>query len=296
MSKGNKYMEPIPPHQQDDWNALIKRSKDIVTSYDSNNFELVLLAAEVTTEYGEGRLKRWSEEIGISYAKGKQLKSLARKGVDRGFILQWCRTPDNPNGLSYTVVRAIAGFNRSLNSDIAQHHLEYAYEHQSTVAGITGYMYEIDAPYDAKAKAERSIKQAIKDKQEHEGFSDYMAVALEQIIEENPDAEDAVLSTRISSEEDFRELEIKAGVREDLENNQIQFSRKTIDKMKRYRKAMQDIRHEARTSIGTGHELSEELRDAIKYLRDECNFILEVQVPSFGHLEDSAQEFSLDTN
>lgn len=288
-----KTMEPIPIDQQADWAALIERSKTIVLQYDSNNFELVLLAEEVTTEYGEGRLKRWAEEVGISYSKAKQLKSLSRKGVDRGFIIQWCRTPDNPKGLSYTVIRAIAGFNRSLNSDIAQHHLEYALEHQSTVAGITGYMYEIEAPYDAKVKAERTIRQAIKDKQEHEGFSDYMAVALEQIIEENPDAEDYVLATRISSDEDFRELEVKAGVREDLENIQVQFARKHIDKFKRYRKAVQDIRHEARTSISTGHELSEELRDAIKYLRDELNFILEAKTPDLSHLEEAAQAFDL---
>src|ERR1051325_1064048 len=89
--------DPIPSDKQEQWDDLVARSKIAAKQKGGAQFQLILLAGEVETNYGDKSIKRWAEEIGISFASARQYRTLSNRGIDKKFVEKWSK-------LSYTVV------------------------------------------------------------------------------------------------------------------------------------------------------------------------------------------------
>lgn len=270
-------VEPIPQDELKEWNELIKETREVVLSRDTSVFDLIILAGKVESKYGESRITRWAEEACVGSAAAKQYRWLASKGVDVAFVEKWVRSPQNKRGLSYTIVREIAQFCGSVKSIYALEYLQWAVDHKTTAIGLRGYMYESTAPNEHKDEAAKSIQMALMDKQEHEGFSDAIRYALEQLVEENPDMEDDVLGTVITKAEDIKALKIAAGLIDDEEGRMVDKARNDLNKLRAFRKWMRENKKRMSESIAYGHEFSEMLRDYGKYISDELKLIVETK-------------------
>lgn len=272
-------MEPIPQGEVKAWNALIKETREVVLSRDTSVFDLIILAGKVEAKHGEGRIGRWAEEACVGAAAAKQYRWLASKGVDVEFVEKWARSKGNPKGLSYTIVREIAQFCGSLKSIYALEYLQWAVEHHASAIGMRGYMMESTAPDQHKEEAAQSIKMALMDKQEHEGFSDGIRYALEMLVEENPELEDEVLGTVITKAEDIEALKIAAGIKTDVEGNMVEKARRNLNKLKLFRKWLRENKKDLSESIAYGHEFSELLKDYGKYIVQEASVLAETDIP-----------------
>lgn len=272
-------VQPIPRDQVKAWNALVKETREVVTRRDATQFDLIILAGQVETEYGRDKIGRWAEEACVGINAARQYQWLARAGIDEAFIEKWCRTPDNPRGLSYSVIREIAGFHGSLKSDYALDDLKIAKDKKMTVVQIRGYMLEKTAPHDHKQEAAKSIRMALQDKQEMEGFSNTVKVALEKLVEDNPEIEEAVLKTVITDVEDLHQLKIAAGLETDHEADLVEKSRRAISKLKNYRKWFRENGDFMVESVMYGHELSSDLQAVVKDIHSFCEKIMDAEVP-----------------
>lgn len=268
MASKVKDIEPINKDEKEDWDKLIAKSITVVNNRDKSIFDLVVLAGQVEKKYGQNRIGMWADQVGLSWSSAKQYRWLAGKGVGATFIKKWARSKDNPNGLTFAVVREIAGFHGTLKSPYALESLAWAVDHNATVISVRGYMHEFNAPRDKRENATDSFKVALKDKQEHEGFSDHVAIKLAQMVEENPELEDAILRTAIVGKDDLEKLENAAGVKTAEDEFMIAESKKLLGKVKRMRDFLVANRSAIERNISEGHELSEPLKDALKYLAD----------------------------
>lgn len=264
-----KDIAPISKDEKEDWDKLIEKTRTTVDARDKTIFDLIVLAGQVEKKYGENRIGMWADQAGLSWSSAKQYRWLAGKGCGPAFIKKWARTKTNPTGLTFSVIREIASFHGSLASPYALESLEWAVEHKATVIAIRGYMWEFNAPRDKRENATESFKIALKDKQEHEGFSDYVAHELARMVEANPELEDAVLKTAIVGRDDLEKLENAAGVKSAEDEVLLQNAKKQLGKIKRMRDYLVANRSDITKAIETGHELSEPLKDALKYLADD---------------------------
>jgi hypothetical protein len=264
-----KDIAPISKDEKEDWDKLIAKTRSTVDARDKTIFDLIILAGQVEKKYGENRIGMWADQAGLSWSSAKQYRWMANKGVGPAFIKKWARTKTNPTGLTFSVIREIAGFHGSLKSPYALESLEWAVEHKSTVISVRGYMWEFTAPRDKRENATESFKLSLKDKQEHEGFSDYVASKLAEMVEENPELEDAVLRTAIVGKDDLEKLESAAGIKSLDDEILLQEAKKQLGKIKRMRDYLVANRSDIVRAIETGHELSDPLKDALKYLADD---------------------------
>jgi hypothetical protein len=271
------HVEPIPTKERKNWNALIKRTIEIVDARDDAQWKLILIAGEIEVKYGEHRLQRWAEESGMEYSTARQYQWLAKKGVDQEFIDKWARTSGNRNGLTYSVVRAVAGFAGSVTSDYALEYLQWALDHKASKIAVEAYMRELVAPHDGRETAAKEIKMALQDKQEREGFSDYVRIALEEMVDKNPKAMDTMLNTVITNVDDLKALEVAAGIVSDEEREIVEESLRFIRKVDAMRKWFKENEKAISENISYGHERSEELRDTVGYLKAKVDPIVETK-------------------
>lgn len=263
-----KEIEVITAEEKPEWDKLIEKTKLVVNTQDKSMFDLVILAGQVDKKYGENRVALWADEAGLSFSQAKQYRWMANKGVDAAFVKKWARTKANPDGLSYSVIREVIAFHGSSVSPHAIRSLEWAVEHKATVVGIRGYMLELNAPHRNFEDREEAFRAAMKDKQEHEGFSDFVASKLIELAMEHPAAEEAILSTVIVGRDDMEKLEVAAGV---VSGEELEIEReamKFLRKMRAMKAWFDDNEKLLATSIALGHIHSDELRDAAKYVAD----------------------------
>lgn len=275
--KDNK-VEPIPTKLRKEWNQLIKDTKEVVARQDATVYELIALAGQVETKYGEKRIERWADEAGISLTSARQYKWLYSKGVTPEFVKKYARTPDNPNGLSYTVIREIAGFAGNLTSPQAKEYLDWAVEHKATAIAIRGYMYESIAPQRGIEEAHKSFKAAIQTKQQAEGFDNYIKSALERIIEEHPELEQKVLETTIVNADDLHKLKVQARILDEEEQKIVDEAKKVLDKLKRFRKYLNEKHDIIKGGIEYGHEWSPELKAYCGMIAEMAKSLSEAEI------------------
>lgn len=253
-------VEPIPAEDKKAWDTLIKETRAVVARQDHTVFELIILAGKVEKEYGSNKLGRWSDEAHIGFPQAKQYHWLAGKGLDEDFIEKWCKTKGNKKGLSFTVIRDIAQFCGGLQSPYAIEYLQWSVDHKATSVAIQGYMLQVTAPHQHKDEAYAAIKLALRDKQEHEGFSDYVRTVLEGIAEKRPDFEQEILGTVITNEKDLTALKIAAGILGEEEKKLVEEARKAIDRLKKLRRWINQNSDSLTEVISYNHELSQELK------------------------------------
>lgn len=281
-----KDIDPIKASEKAEWNKIIAQSKKIVTNRDKCVFDLILLAGKVEAQYGQNRIGMWADEIGVSWSQAKQWRWLANKGMDQEFINTWAKTPKNPDGLSYSVIREISMFCASIKSEVALAYFEWAKEHKATVISIRAYMTELAAPHRKAEMADKAYKVALRDKQQNEGFSDFVRLKLEEIIEEHPQAEEALIKTSIVGQDDLEQLKIAAGVVTAEEERILQEAKKLIRKVKNMREFLASNRRKITDSISLAHIHSDDLKDALNYLSQECALLGETEIP-----ESDSEEF-----
>jgi hypothetical protein len=288
-----KIMDPIPKKQVPEWKKLIADTIKVVNRSDKAQFDLILLAGQVETKYGENRVKRWADEAGIAFEAARQYRWLAHKGVNAAFIAKWARTDRKPNGLSYSVIRKIIGFTGSVKSPYTLEYLEWAVEHKATVVSITAYMNEVNAPHNSREEAAKEIKMALMDKQQHEGFNDYIRTALEQIVEENPETEDQVLATAITSLEDLNALKVAAGILTDEETALVGKAHAYVRKLKNYHNWLRDNKEQLIQSISYGHEVAPEMKHWLEQLVKITTELAETEIATFDSTTVEAPEVPL---
>lgn len=262
--------EPIPKDAQKDWDKLVREGKTLVTSRDKAIWKLILLSGQVEKKYGENRVQRFADEIGLSLRTMHQYRWMNRVGVDSEFIEKWSH-------LTYTVVREILRHTGKVSNPSTEYFLTYASERKVTVRAMQAFMIETAAPDRMRERAAESIKMALQDKQENEGFSDYLKVQLEKIAEEHPELEDTILRTAIVDIDDFRELKIAAGLATDSEEKMEGQAKYQTDKLKKYYTHLLTIKNDLRQHLEYGHEKADELRFQLIRLRDVVNEILEAE-------------------
>jgi hypothetical protein len=81
--------EPIPEKERAEWDKLIKQGKALVAARDKSIWKLVLIAGKVEGKYGEGRVKRFADEIGLSLRTMHEYRWLNRAGVDEAFVAEY---------------------------------------------------------------------------------------------------------------------------------------------------------------------------------------------------------------
>jgi hypothetical protein len=285
-------LEPIPEEDREDWEKLIAKTIKLVNSADKSRWELIFLSGTVEKKYGENRLKRWADEAGLSYQQARTYAWLSRKGVDAAFVKKWARTDRNPDGLSYTVIREIAGFSGGVKSPYAEGYLTWAVEHSATGIMVRAYMQETVAPQNAR-ETSHEIAAAIADKQRHEGFNDYIRTQLEGIIAEHPEAEEAVLKTAIVSVDDITNLKLAAGLLSDDEQEMVDQSRRMVQKIRSMRNWLRDNEQEIATNIAYGHEASAELASWVRILTSLATPLASLDVPSFDAASVPAEDVTL---
>jgi hypothetical protein len=293
MKSKEKPMDPIPKKELPEWNELVEETRKVVNRSDKAQFDLILLAGRVTTKYGENRIKRWADEAGLSHEVARQYKWLAGKGVDQAFITKWARTDRKPNGLPYSVIRAIIGFAGSAKSPYALDYFQWAVDHKATAITIRAYMNEVTAPLNQREEAAKEIKMALLDKQEHEGFSDYLLMALERIVEEHPDAEDAVLGTVIQKAEDLTTLKIAAGIMSDEEEKILHQARSYVRKLKTMHTFLRDNGGAIVETLGYGHEVAPELKMWLTTILEDVAMLANAPVGVFSVPDEEMKEVVL---
>lgn len=276
-----KDLEPIKKEERKEWDALIKKTQTVVNAQDRNTWELVLLAGEVENTYGSGRLALWADAAGLSYSQAKQFRWLSNKGVDRDFINKWTRSSKNPRGLSYSVIREVLNLCGNAKSPYAIQYLEWAVEHKATVVSVRAYILELNAPHRKGELGAESVKMALKDKQEHEGFSDFIAQKLGEIIEEYPQAEEKILATVITNSDDLKRLEVAAGILTDEDEALMAEGQRFLRKLKNMRQWLLENERQLSISIATGHLASDEVRDALRYLSGDAGRIAQTPITEF---------------
>ena len=290
-----KMMDPIPEEELEEWNDLVQRSRAIVASVDKGHIQLVLIAAEVETKYGESRLQRWAEDIGISYRQARKYKALARKKLDKDFIHKWLNTPEKREALSFSIIQEIAGHcGGSLQTEYAEEYLQWAIDHRATVSSIRGYMMEIITPDRHFEDTAAEIKFEMGIKQDFEGFSDSIRHDLEKLVEEHPELRPAIENNVIQTREDYEELLVRAGEKITHDEEAERFANHTITKLKRWRNEVRTLKAEAKLHIATGQIMSDELVLHAKNLREELDDLINTK-PIFDALEENSDEVNLQT-
>lgn len=292
-TKSERKVEPIPQAKRKEWNALIRETQEVVNRHDSSVFDLILLAGRVEKEYGEDKLGRWADEAGVSLTAARQYRWLFNKGVDEAFIKKYARSAGKKNGLTYTAIREVVQFCGSATSPYAIEYLDWAVEHKATAVSLRGYMMEDTAPHLHKEEASKSFKLALQDKQEHEGFSDYVKVELEKIIEERPDLEEKILGTVITSPDDFAALKIAAGLLSDKEQHIVDDAKRYGKKLTAMFRWLKDNERDLTQSISYGHELSEDLKFRLAKLDELAKKIGNTEIKEVHFDESSVLDMEL---
>lgn len=284
-----KSPQPITEKERPDWDKLISETRKVVALRDKHQFKLILLAGQVTTKYGEDRLGKWAEEAGLSYTTAKQYRWLAKKGIDEAFIEKWV----NKHKLAYSVIREIASNAGSLTSIYALEYLQWAVDHKASVVSIRAYMLEVIAPQNLTQERHKEIKMALADKQEHEGFSDFIKARLEEMVDQYPEAEDAILNTAITKVDDLEALKIAAGVVEAEEQSVVDDAAKLFRKLDGMKKWLLAHREEVINSIKFDHEMSQELKDVVGWLHNATRDINATEIPEFNYDPSQVEDMDL---
>ena len=180
--------EPIPKGDVAEWNKLVKQGKALVIQRDKSIWKLVLLSGTICKKYGEGRVKRFADEIGLSARTIYEYAWMNRAGADEQFVTQW-------HHLSYSLVREVLKHTGKVSNPSTEYFLTYADQSKISVRAMVAFMLDTVAPDRMRERASETIKMALQDKQENEGFSDYIKIELEKLAEANPELEDAILRT-----------------------------------------------------------------------------------------------------
>lgn len=251
--------EPIAEEYRSEWDDIIDKSKAAVKRKSGAQFDLILQVARLKTIKGEGTLRRWAEEVGIGYPTAREYQYLANKGVDAAFVKKYA-------SLGYTVIFEIASHNGGLG-EYAEYWLAYAKKHQSGPVAIRALMTDMAAPPKHKEDA-AAHKLAIRVKQDNDGFSDVVRNLMEKVVEDHPEYMEEMMKQRVVTVDDFEKVMVQAGIKSDHEQRLVD---RTKFMIKRFRKEFtwatqneQDIIEQ----IEYGHEMSDELKDRIKYLHD----------------------------
>jgi hypothetical protein len=280
-----KKVTPIPADERKEWDQIIAQTKEVVATQDATQWQLVLLAGQVQTKYGEQRINRWADESGISDSAAKQYRWLSKKGVDEAFVKKY------GSKLNYSVVREVASFCGAVTSPHAIEYLDYAIKHKCGRVAILGYMLQTTAPHEGKAEAEKSISLALRTKQSRERFDDYILAALEKVAEEHPELEKQILETTITSAKDLEALEVAAGVLKKEEERIVAEGKRQLDKIKRFRQWLMQNQESIENNISYGHEYSQELQHFTQMIGEVFSNIGNTKLPDLSDIE--AKEFSL---
>ncbi len=262
--------EPIPEKDRAEWDRLIKQGKTLVTARDKAIWKLVFLAGKVEGKYGEGRIKRFADEIGLSSKTLYEYSWLNRAGVNEEFIKQY-------SALSYSLIREVLRHTGKVENPTTEYFLKYAQERKITVRAMQAFMMETVAPDQMRERAAETIKMALQDKQEAEGFSDYIKTALEQIAEEHPELEDQILRTAIVDVGDLQDLKIAAGISTDDEEKMAGQAKYQMEKVKSYYRHLVSIKQDLIRHLENGHENADDLRFQLSRVRDIVSEILETE-------------------
>lgn len=277
--------EPIPENDKGEWEKLVKQGKTLVAARDKNIWKLVLLSGKVQTKYGHGRLQRFSDEIGLSLRTMSEYRWLNRAGVDEKFIETW-------NGLSYSLIREVLRHTGKVANPTTAEFLTYAKERNITTRAMQAFMMDTVSPDRGRERAAETITMALQDKQENEGFSDYVKAQLEVLAEEHPELENTILRTAIVDIDDFQQLKIAAGLATDDEEKMVGQARYQTDKVKKYYKHLLSIKQDLVRHLEYGHENADDLRHELTKLRDIAEEILEAKFIPLALPAESVEEVS----
>lgn len=258
--------EPIKEEFQNEWDDIIAKSKAAIKRKNGAQFDLILQVARLKTIHGEGTLRRWAEEIGIAYPTAREYQFLANKGVNSAFVKKY-------GELGYTVIFEIASHNGGLG-ERAEYWLAYAKKHQTGPVAIRALMTDMAAPPRHREDA-AAHKLAIRVKQDNEGFSDVVRNLMEKVVEDHPEYAEELMTQRIVTMDDFEKVMVQAGIKSDHEQRLVDRAKLMI---KRFRKEFQwasQNEQDIIEQIEYGHEVSDELKDRIKYLHELFGKFLE---------------------
>lgn len=259
---------PIPKDQIRKWNALIKKGKALVERHDKAIWELILLVGEVKTEYGDGQIRRFADEIDISEKSVYEYQWLARVGVDREFVEEWSKD------LSFSMVRQILRRTGRVDAPASAHFLNYARERKISVRAMDAYMLSTIAPDQYREHVGEEMRLALQHKQEAEGFDDYIKAQLEKIVEDQPQFAEIVMKHSIVTTDDLEALKIQAGISTDEEVEMAGNAKRQADKIKRFQRNLNENKKVLMEHLAYGHENSDELRLHIDKLKDTLEEIL----------------------
>jgi hypothetical protein len=276
--------EPIEKEHQEEWDDIIAKSKLAVKRKNGAQFELIYQVARLKLIHGEGTLRRWAEEIGIGYPTAREYQYLANKGVDQAFVKKY-------GELGYTVIFEIASFNGGLG-ERAEYWLAYAKKHQTGPIAIRALMNDMIAPPKHREDA-ASHKLAIRVKQENDGFGDVVRNLMEQVVEEHPEYADEIMKQRVVTVEDFEKVLIQAGVKSEHEQRMVDKAKIMLKRLRKEFTWATQNELDIIEQIEYGHEISDELKDRIKYLRDLYNKFLEHNPKTANFLPEDVVDLEL---
>lgn len=280
--------DPIPSEQREGWNEVVARSKKLVASMDECRWELILISEEIGTVYGEARLQRWANDIGIHYETARSYRKLAKRGFDRDFIAKWCATKKNPDGLTYSLVKAVGDWNMSLTNEDAVQDLEFLTDTTPTpsVRAYNAWRREIVAPPKEKEEKAKKVKASLQDRIYGDETVDDSVKELLYRIVESDEAIEQVNNLNLISDEMLHQLTVDAGRESAGADEDERETKAYSERIKRYRKAILADHSRIEFLISQGNLFSEELYDEFKYLRNLLNEILTVELPDLSHLEE----------
>lgn len=264
-------LEPIPEDQREQWNTLVEKGRALVKENDSTIWQLVLLTGEIQTEYGLNKVERFGDEIGLARRTVFRYRWLNKAGIDEEFINKWSGL------LNYSVILEILQHTGRISAPSTNYFLDYAVEHKMSARAMRVYMLDTIAPNNEREQVGQDIKLAIQDKQDYEGFSDYVKYQLEAIAEEFPEAAETLLRTAVINTDDLEELKIKAGILSDDEEKMVRQATYQSNKIRRYYRHLQDIKGDLVDHLEAGLEGSEELRLHLTKLKDISEEILKAE-------------------
>jgi uncharacterized protein YlaN (UPF0358 family) len=268
---------PIPEETKKEWNALVAQGIKIVARQDSTQFDLVLLFGKVETAYGQETIKRFSDEIGLSYKTGYTYRKLFQMGVDQEFIAEW-------KEVGFSVIREILFFCGRASLDQTQYFLNYAKEHRMSVRAIQAYMMDTSARNNAREVAEVEIKQILQSKQDMEGFSDIIKFELERLAESHPELTDEITDTQFLSTEDVVNLKMKAGILTDDEVSMVETSKRLVEKLKQFKRHFSERKPDYVANIAYGHEHSDDIRFHLEGLRNALDELVSTPPRPVPHI------------
>jgi len=236
-------LAPIPEEQQKLWDELIAVSRQFVAQKNNAQFNLIIIAGELETYYGDGKLARWAEEIGLSWVTARTYRSLYIRGVDRSFIEQW-------GHIGYAQIKEIANYCGKVFNPVAQYWLQYASEHvvdgrcMISADALRSRMTDFDTELALNPEQRLgAFKLAMAQKADFEKMNPELKMALEKFVEENyeenPTIADRVLETKFLSpdgQEELAKIQEMAGIRTPMYEREIREIKNMANKIKSMRR------------------------------------------------------------